>query len=491
VFLLLTVLNIVVRDKRFGGLSRPIIGSVRIPLSIPQFDAERVEALKGANLGGEEKEEEEKEEEEKEEEEGEEEGEGEVEVDGGSLTSGQSGKEWWKAKRPFLDEELETVLSGVYVEVTNSDIVKSLVGGGGTQDEVQSEGKGKGKSNANDEEKGSSNEALFRSESEGHIVQRVTGRLASNSVPACMFDPHTGERILNPNDTYAVVLDAPTDGTGGGDTANRMMNVRGSDLKLGQSGNCPIQSFQLTKYKQASTFAQMTGGKYNALGSSRRGRARKKGKKGMRSVFSSMGTGAGGTRQTVGIFKGAIRVLIGTDPPAVDNKWLEELLRPQAYVVRCYFLTVRQLAKKDKDIFGRDEASDPYLKGRIGQRRGISSRGGGYFRGGSSRWRRGIGMGGRGSTGSEGADGGEDEDEDEGYPSWFNDRQHFLENVEDEGDYHRMIQLQCTLPGASKLEISCLDYDTLHIGPDDLIGTTAIDLEDRVFDQVRTECLTR
>jgi hypothetical protein len=78
---------------------------------------------------------------------------------------------------------------------------------------------------------------------------------------------------------------------------------------------------------------------------------------------------------------------------------------------------------------------------------------------------------------------GEGAGEEVGGADWFNDRDHFLTDVEDEGDYHRMIQMQCTLPGACKLEISCMDYDTMCIDPDDLIGTTVIDLEERVFDK--------
>jgi hypothetical protein len=513
---LVAVLNIVVRDKRFGGLSRPIIGSVRIPLSIPKYDVgAEAKAVRGGTFGvdgeknkknknkkekdegeGEEKEEnggeedeggkedeeekedeededeEEKEEKEHEEEEGDEEG----MVDGANISSG---KEWWKAQRPFLDEELETVLSGIYVEVTNSEIVDLLVGSFASKVEDKRKSKGKGNGKGQAEESGASYERERAGHSQGHGI--ITGRLASSSVPACMFDTHTGERVLDRDETYAVVLDGPGDGARAG--TKRMANIRGCDLKLGQS-SCPIESFQLTKYKQANTFARMTGGKYNALGSSMRGRVRKKGQKGktrMRSIFSRTGH-ARGARRAVGVFKGSIRVLLGTDPAVVDNKWLEKMLRPQTYIVRCYFLTMRQLAKKDKDIFGRDEASDPYLKGRIGNGRGSGSRSGsgGHLRG-SSRWRRGMGMGRRGGKVVEGEDG--EVDKDEGYPSWFNDRQHFLEDVEDEGDYHRMIQLQCTLPGASKLEISCLDYDTLHIGPDDLIGTTVIDLEDRVFDK--------
>jgi hypothetical protein len=483
------VLNIVVRDKRFGGLSRPVIGRVRVPLSIPKSRRGEEEAKgpeKMADAAGEGMASEDKKEEEDDDGEEEKRAEGEEKkrrAEGGSVDNDdasanmQNGLEWWRARRPLLDEELETTLSGVQVEITDQAIVHSLLSG------VRAERQGK-KGNIHTKMKGRCSPAE-KDEGRGGLdeTHEVTGRLASGSVPTMMFDEHTGERILDPYETYAVVLDPldPLDQEFG--IEKRVVNVRGCNLRLRQS-SCPIESFQLTRYRHANSLKQTGNSKYNALGSSNRGKIKAKGKGGLRSAFGGSGGvfESGGSRQTAGVFKGQIKVLLGTDSPAVVDKRLEEMLRPQNYIIRCYFLTVQQLAKKDKDVFGRDEASDPYLKGRIGNGRGSGSRSGsgGHLRG-SSRWRRGMGMGRRGGKVVEGEDG--EVDKDEGYPSWFNDRQHFLEDVEDEGDYHRMIQLQCTLPGASKLEISCLDYDTLHIGPDDLIGTTVIDLEDRVFDK--------
>ena len=43
----------------------------------------------------------------------------------------------------------------------------------------------------------------------------------------------------------------------------------------------------------------------------------------------------------------------------------------------------------------------------------------------------------------------------------------------------QVFEFQTWLPGTSRLTIEVKDYDT--IGRDDLIGATAIDLEDRVF----------
>jgi hypothetical protein len=374
----------------------------------------------------------------------------------------QNGLEWWRARRPLLDEELETTLSGVQVEITDQAIVHSLLSG------VRAERQGK-KGNIHTKMKGRCSPAE-KDEGRGGLdeTHEVTGRLASGSVPTMMFDEHTGERILDPYETYAVVLDPldPLDQEFG--IEKRVVNVRGCNLRLRQS-SCPIESFQLTRYRHANSLKQT---KYNALGSSNRGKIKAKGKGGLRSAFGGSGGvfESGGSRQTAGVFKGQIKVLLGTDSPAVVDKRLEEMLRPQNYIIRCYFLTVQQLAKKDKDVFGRDEASDPYLKGKIGQGRGSSSSRDG-------RWRRNLGFGGRGPKGLESAS------DDGGDVRSFNDRAHFLEDVEDEGDYHRMVQLQCTLPGASKLEISCMDYDRFCLDPDDLIGSTVIDLEDRVFDQ--------
>ena len=61
----------------------------------------------------------------------------------------------------------------------------------------------------------------------------------------------------------------------------------------------------------------------------------------------------------------------------------------------------------------------------------------------------------------------------------FNDRKNAVDDMTDV-DLYKMIEVDCELPGAGQLEISMMDKD--HIGSDDLIGKTVIDLEDRWFD---------
>lgn len=44
-------------------------------------------------------------------------------------------------------------------------------------------------------------------------------------------------------------------------------------------------------------------------------------------------------------------------------------------------------------------------------------------------------------------------------------------------DLYKLVEIDCELPGASQLIIDMMDKD--HIGSDDIIGRTTIDLEDR------------
>ena len=49
-------------------------------------------------------------------------------------------------------------------------------------------------------------------------------------------------------------------------------------------------------------------------------------------------------------------------------------------------------------------------------------------------------------------------------------------------EFYRMFEISTTLPGPSLLTVEVWDHDTLS--SDDLIGTTVIDLEDRLFHDV-------
>lgn len=47
--------------------------------------------------------------------------------------------------------------------------------------------------------------------------------------------------------------------------------------------------------------------------------------------------------------------------------------------------------------------------------------------------------------------------------------------------FHRAFEFQAVVPGASRLELDVLDHDTIL--PDELVGTTTVDLEDRWYDE--------
>jgi hypothetical protein len=327
------VLNVIVRDRRFGGLSRPIIGTVRIPLTVAEGGVERGGRLVETKEEEEEeakelKEEKVVEDEEKQQQEKKAE-EQEYEGSSGGNDGMNGGQEWWKARRPFLDEELETTLSGVHVEIvgtgdyTGRRIINALMGKSKSESEGQREGAGKtkGKGKGKGKRRGKDTNAGVDEDKSGSGEVRLTGRLASGAVPAFKFDSHTNERILDPNETYAVMLDecVGTSGSGGcggggggsgggsGGNAKRVVNIRGKYLKLDQSV-CPLESFQLTRYKQASTFAQMRT-KYNALGSSRRSNGQSKSgfTRGRIRSTDSDKPGGGGDRRAVGVFKGMYR----------------------------------------------------------------------------------------------------------------------------------------------------------------------------------------
>lgn len=49
--------------------------------------------------------------------------------------------------------------------------------------------------------------------------------------------------------------------------------------------------------------------------------------------------------------------------------------------------------------------------------------------------------------------------------------------------YSRMYEFRCTLPDDYLLTVSLYDYDA--VPPDELIGSTTIDLEDRIYSKHR------
>ena len=107
---------------------------------------------------------------------------------------------------------------------------------------------------------------------------------------------------------------------------------------------------------------------------------------------------------------------------------LKHILRPQALVIRVYVVAGIGLKSMDRGGY-----SDPYLKVRLG--REVKRN---------------------------------DENGDDVFTNTLNP------------DFRQMFQFESTLPGPSKLEVMCYDFDTLATS-DDLIGQTTIDLEDRFF----------
>eukprot|EP00937_MAST-01D_sp_MAST-1D-sp2_P005539 g5539.t1 len=139
----------------------------------------------------------------------------------------------------------------------------------------------------------------------------------------------------------------------------------------------------------------------------------------------SLGQGPDGLVQaghrTVGLFKGIVRVT-----PHRERDVAEKFpaTSAQPCVVRAYVLRAFNLQKMDDDGL-----SDPYAVLRLGSE--VQS-----------------------------------------------DRQHFIEDSTDP-DIFRCFQFCTQLPGASQLEVELWDMD--RFSPDDLIGKTVIDLEDRFF----------
>ena len=143
----------------------------------------------------------------------------------------------------------------------------------------------------------------------------------------------------------------------------------------------------------------------------------------------------GDTRQHVATLKALVR-LTGIDPstgrpeplPAADLELLDALSTPREYVVRVYVL--RGLSLIPQDSGG---TSDPYLQLTLGTTK-------------------------------------------------VDNRSAHLSKVKSAAAHlFTSFELRTHLPGDSLLEVSVLDHDMFGRASDDLIGTTRIDLEDRVF----------
>lgn len=140
----------------------------------------------------------------------------------------------------------------------------------------------------------------------------------------------------------------------------------------------------------------------------------------------------GNTLKVVGKFKGLVCVKESKDDPDVFPKEIvEQIMNPKAYKVRLYVLQGTNLARMDKDVFGKASSSDPYLKVNLGKYK-------------------------------------------------FNDRKNAIDDVT-EVDFYKLIEMDAELPGTSQLQVRVMDKNS--IGRDALIGLTTIDLEDRLFDK--------
>lgn len=139
--------------------------------------------------------------------------------------------------------------------------------------------------------------------------------------------------------------------------------------------------------------------------------------------------GGDGVYKMAGQFKGLIRVMEREDEkPLLD---VEKLLRSLPYEVRVYVLDGVGFAPMDMGLNGRPGKSDPYLRLKLGKQK-------------------------------------------------VDDRKNYIDDTTDP-DFYKMFTISAMLPGASILTIEAMDHD--FIGGDDLIGSTSIDLEDRLFDQ--------
>jgi hypothetical protein len=144
-------------------------------------------------------------------------------------------------------------------------------------------------------------------------------------------------------------------------------------------------------------------------------------------------SGVLGNIKVVGKFKGFVRVMESIDEPDIyPEKLMAMLMKPRKYKLRLYCLKAYSLASMDKDFFGAVAKSDPYLKVEIGK-----------FK--------------------------------------FSDRKNAEENATDV-DLYKTIEIDAELPGTSLLKISMMDKDNFGEVSDDIIGSTTIDLEDRLFD---------
>ena len=138
-------------------------------------------------------------------------------------------------------------------------------------------------------------------------------------------------------------------------------------------------------------------------------------------------SGQGRKRIKVGTLKAVIRVAeMGSKFSDADQRLVARLKQPKEHFIRVYILKGTNLMSHDKT-----GASDPYIKVRLGKQ------------------------------------------------EMDNREEHGVDKTE--LHFLRRFDLHTQLPGISTLTIECWDYDGFGRFSDDLIGSTEVDLEDRVF----------
>ena len=145
----------------------------------------------------------------------------------------------------------------------------------------------------------------------------------------------------------------------------------------------------------------------------------------------------GSTMKKVGLFKGFITVIpvdpiTGQAAESADSG-LDDLFKPKNYKLRLYCLKASALTPMDLDIWGKPAKSDPYMVVSLGN------------------------------------------------TEVYNGRSHCVNDV-NELFIHNLVEIDVELPGTSQVKISIMDKDEFGKMSDDLIGSTLIDLEDRLFD---------
>ena len=158
----------------------------------------------------------------------------------------------------------------------------------------------------------------------------------------------------------------------------------------------------------------------------------------LESPFSKIAilSGQEGTQVQVATLKALlVAVPAGAPFPKRELQLHQAIMKPRDFVVRVYILAAQKLAHRDAA-----SASDPYLRLSLGATK-------------------------------------------------LDNRAEYLSD-ETDPHFHAFFEFRTALPGESLLQIDVMDHDIASLeAADDLIGSTVIDLEDRVFSSYWANCL--